>query len=145
MPSSYASTTAFLNIDTDSLAKQAVGDYYGNIQVGEILQGASGARAVVKDRRILSDRLGQYKSSFFIPAPNVDTNPRWAVGTRLLRFTTSETDSRVGGAVASSAQAEYKAAGTLNTVQENVLAIRNADVVQDTVNDTRTVLSLIHI
>ena len=141
MPSSYASTTAFLNIDTDSLAKQAVGDYYGNIQVGEILQGASGARAVVKDRRILSDRLGQYKSSLFIPPPNVDTNPRWATGTRVLRFTTNENDSRTPGAVASSAQAEYKAAGTLNTVQENVLAIRNADVVQDTVNDTRTIRS----
>ena len=71
LPSSYASTTNFINVNTESLAAQAVGEYFGNVQVGEVLEGSSGARAVVKDRRILSDRLGQYKSSFFIPAPNV--------------------------------------------------------------------------
>ncbi len=141
MPTSYASTTNFLNIDTDAMARQATGAYYGNIQVGEVLQGASGARAVVKDRRIVSDRLGQYNASFFIPPPQINTNPRWAVGTRVIRLTTNADDSRLPGTVESSAQAEYKAEGTLNTIQENVLAIRNADVVRDTVTQDRTVRS----
>ena len=139
LPSSYASTTEYLNIDTDALAKQAVGQYYGNMQVGEVLEGTSGAKAVVKDRRLISDRFGKLKASFFIPRPGVDTNPRWRTGTRTLRFTTSDVDSRVGGVVASSAEAEYESNGTLNRVRENILAVRNAEVVRDTVNETRTV------
>ena len=138
LPSSYSSTTAFINIDTVSLAAQATGTYYGNVQVGEVLLGTSGARAVVKDRRFITDRRGQYRGSLFIPPANVDTNPRWATGTRVLRFTTSATDSRTAGTVSSSAQADYQAAGTLETIQENILAVRNADVVTDTVTQTES-------
>ena len=137
MATSYASTTAYLNIDTDALASNAVGEFYGNVQVGEVLVANSGARAVVKDRRLVSDRFGKMQASFFIPPASVDTNPRWATGTRSIRLSTSDTDSRLAGAVASSAEAEYEASGTLNRVRENVLAVRNAEVVRDTVNQTR--------
>ena len=109
MPTSYSSTTNFININTDDLAAQAVGSFYGNIQVGELLRADSGATAVVKDRRLLTDRLGQWKGSFFIPSPAADTNPRWATGTRTLRLTTNEDDSRLAGAVASAAETEYAA------------------------------------
>ena len=137
MATSYASTTAYLNIDTDALASNAVGEFYGNVQVGEVLVANSGARAIVKDRRLVSDRFGKFQASFFIPPPSLDTNPRWATGTRSIRLSTSDTDSRLAGAVASSAEAEYEASGTLNRVRENVLAVRNAEVVRDTVNQTR--------
>ncbi|NHK40111.1 hypothetical protein, partial [Thermus thermophilus] len=141
LPDSYASTTAFLNIDTIELSKQATGDYYGNFQVQEVLVGTSGATAVVRDRRLISDRFGKLRTSFFIPSPSLDTNPRWATGTRTLRLSTSEVDSRLAGAVASAAETNYEASGTLNTVQENVLAVRNADVVRDTVTQNRTIRS----
>ena len=137
LPTSYASTTAFLNIDCDALAEQAQGSFYGNIQVGEVLIGASGAKAVVKDRRLLSDRLGKLQASFFIPSNASDTNPRWRTGSRTLRLSTDDEDSRLAGAVASSAEAEYEAKGTLNRVRENVLAVRNAELVRDTVTGTR--------
>jgi len=58
-----------------------------------------------------------------------------------LRLSTSDTDSRLGGAVASAAETNYEASGTLNTIQENVLAVRNAEVVRDTVTQNRTVRS----
>ena len=141
LPTSYASTTAYLNIDTTELAKQAQGDFYGNFQVQEVLEGTSGARAVIKDRRLISDRFGKLKTSFFIPPPSVDTNPRWATGTRTLRLSTDENDSRLPGAVASAAETNYEASGTLNTVQENVLAVRNAEIVRDTVTQEQTVRS----
>lgn len=155
LPSSYASTTAFLNIDTEAAAERAVGDYYGNIEVGEILEGSSGARAVVQRRRIITDRIGQYRGTFFIPKPQGDdvttmpiglngsqsTNPRWATGTRTMRFTTNEDDSRTPGSVASAAQTEYVASGQLNTVQENILSIRNAELVRDTVTQDQTITS----
>ena len=141
LPSSYASTTAYLNIDTTALSEQAQGEYYGNYQVQEVLEGTSGARAVIKDRRLISDRFGKLRTSFFIPNPGIDTNPRWATGTRTLRLSTSDTDSRLAGAVASAAETNYEATGTLNTVQENVLAVRNAEVVRDTVTQQQTVRS----
>ena len=141
MPSSYSSTSNFINVDTLALAAQAQGEYFGNIQVGEVLRGASGATAVVANRRIISDRLGQFRGSLFIPNPNLDSNPRWATGTRTLRFTSNENDSRLAGAVASSAETEYQAAGTLNTLRENILAVRNAELVRDTVTQNRTLRS----
>ncbi len=137
MPSSYASTTAFLNINTDDLAAQAVGEFFGNVQVGEVLVADSGARAVVKDRRLISDRFGKMGASFFIPSAAVNTNPRWATGTRVIRFSTSDSNSRIAGAVESSAEVEYEARGTLNRVRENILAVRNAEIVRDTVNQER--------
>ena len=143
LPDSYASQTAVLNIDTTEIARQTRGDSYGNIAVGEVLLGqTSGARAVVKDRRLISDLLGIVKGTFFIPNPRRDANPRWATGSRTMRLTSSEQDSRLPGAVDSAAEAEYTARGTLNTLQENVLAVRNASIVRDTVNDTRTVRSV---
>ena len=141
LPSSYASTTAFLNIDTEAVAEQAVGDYFGNIQTNEILQGTSGATAVVKNRRIVTDRFGQYRGTFFIPNAKDSTNPRWATGVRTMRFTTSESDSRLAGSVDSSAQCEYIASGTLDRIQENVLAVRNAEIVRDNPTDSRVVNS----
>ena len=98
----------FININTDDLAAQAVGSFYGNFEVGEVLVATSGATAVVKDRRLLTDRLGQWKGSLFIPNPSVDTNPRWATGTRTLRLTTNDYDSRIGGAVASQLKLNMK-------------------------------------
>tara|TARA_A200000113_G_scaffold38545_2_gene31461 strand:- start:7184 stop:14476 length:7293 start_codon:yes stop_codon:yes gene_type:complete len=154
LPSSYASTTAFLNVDLDSLAAQVAGQFFGNFLVGEVLVGASGAKAVVKDRRLLSDRSGKMHGSLFIPPARrlfprqeITVNvipgvgelgfPRFRTGTNTLRFTTDAKDSRLAGAVASSAEAEYEAKGTLNRVRENVLAVRNAEVVRDTVNQSR--------
>ncbi len=155
LPASYSSTTALLNVNVLTAARQAAGKSYGNFQVGEIIEGESGARAVMANRRLVSDRTGKFRASFFIPPatpdivvqggpgepapPIADPAPRWATGTRTIRLTTNETDSRLAGAVDSAAEAEYQASGTLNTLQENVLAIRNADIVRDTVTQSRTV------
>ncbi len=143
LPDSYASQTDILNVDTQVMARTVSPDYYGNINIGEILVGqTSGARAVVKDRRLMSDLTGNMNGVFFIPNPQNSSNPRWATGSRVFRLSSSDTDSRLPGAVDSAAEAEYTARGTLNTVQENVLAVRNAQIVRDTVSDRRTVRSV---
>ena len=139
---SYASTTPFLNIDTQGLAETVNPNFFGNMQTGEVLVGqTSGGRAVVKDRRLLTDNIGNFRGSFFIPNPGNDSNPRWATGTRTFRFTTSPTNSRANDEVTSSADTTYSATGTLRTVRENILAVRNAEIVRDTVNDARTVIT----
>ena len=137
---SYASQTAFLNIDVTAMAESVNPNFFGNVVVGEVLVGqTSGARAVVRDRRLLTDNIGNLKGTLFIPSPKNDSNPRWATGTRSVRFTTSQTNSRAPGEVDSSADTTYMATGTLKTVRENILAVRNAELVRDTVNDRRTV------
>lgn len=142
MRTTYSANYGYLTIDLDAMATQVNGSFFGNIQVGEVLVGqSSGARAVVKDRRLISDRYGNLSATFFIPSPNVDSNPRWGTGKRTIRLTTNDTDSRLEGAVASSAETIYEASGILNTVQENVLAVRNAEIVRDTVTEDRTIQS----
>lgn len=140
LPDSYASQTNVLNIDTEVLSATVNPNFYGNFSVGEILVGrTSGARARVKDRRLISDLVGVIRGAFWIPNPSNNANPRWATGSRVFRLSSSEEDSRLPGAVDSAAEAEYSARGTLNTLQENILAVRNARVVRDTVRQRRTV------
>jgi hypothetical protein len=127
----YSSETAYLNIDVDSLAEQVSSNYFGNIQANYVITGlTSGAKAVIKDRRLITDPRGTFKGAFFIPRGNVSTNPRWATGRRVFKLTTSETDASptIGSSTDSSAQVTYEATGTLETSQETVLSIRNADV-----------------
>ena len=139
---SYASQTNFLNIDVQAMAETVNPNFYGNMNVGEVLLGlTSGARAVVRDRRLLADNVGNLQGTLFIPSPKNDSNPRWATGTRTVRVTTSDTNDRTPGNVDSSADASYSASGTLQTVRENILAVRNAEIVRDTVNDERTIIT----
>ena len=144
LPETYASQTQYLNHDITAISENVSPDYFGNMQVGEVLVGlTSGARAVVQDRRLLTDNVGNIQGTFFVPSPKNDANPRWATGTRNVRFTTSDTNSSTPGTVDSSAQATYSAQGTLQTVQENILAVRNAEIVQDTVSEERVVESIV--
>ena len=138
----YSSETEFLNIDIDSLAEQVSSEYFGNIQVNYVITGiSSGARAVIKDRRLITDPRGSFKGVFFIPSGRESTNPRWATGRRVFKFTTSEVDASAtpGDTTTSSAQVTYEANGVLETSQETVLSIRNADVETVPLSDERTV------
>jgi hypothetical protein len=141
LPDVYSSQTQYLNIDTDSLAEQVSGSYYGRIEIGILLVGrTSSAVAIVKDRRIITDRTGTFKGALFIPNANIPSNPRWATGRRLFRLTVSPTDERFlsGTSNSSSAQVNYEASGALETRQETILSVRNAEIVTDQLNDQRT-------
>ena len=142
LASSYASTTPYLNIDTKTMSETVAGKFYGNPLEGEILVGdTSGARAVVKPKRMVSNTNGDLEGIIWIPNPAVNTNPRFATGTRVIRVTTSSTDSRVPGEVDSAAQHNYVASGVIETKQQTILAVRNADLVRDTVTQDRIVNS----
>jgi len=137
----YSSETSYLNIDVNSLAEQVSSNYFGNIQPNYIITGlSSGAKAVISDRRLITDPRGTFKGAFFIPRGNISTNPRWATGRRVFKLTTSSTDAApaIGSSTDSSAQVTYEATGTLETSQETVLSIRNADVQTIPILDERT-------
>lgn len=142
MPGSYSGNFAYLNIDILEPSKKAIGSYKGNVIVGEQLVGQrSRAHAVVRERRFITDPNGMIMGTFFIPDPNKKGNLQFATGTRTFRITSSPTNSLVPSDVETSAQTNYSATGVLERKQRQILMVRNARVVQDTVSQRRTIIT----
>jgi len=134
----YSTSSSILNVDTFSLAQQVQGTFFGHVTNGMKLVGqTSGAEATVTNVRLISDTLGFLKATFEIPDPNKDANPRFETGTKTLRLTTSPTNSTVSGTVTGSAEANFKALGELDTVQEQVLSIKTPQIERLTSEEQR--------
>ena len=74
----YSATSTILNIDTYSLANQPQGQFYGNVETGITLRGqSSGAEATLDSTALITDHIGTLIGSFFIPNPNILTNPKF--------------------------------------------------------------------
>ena len=54
----------------------------------------SGAQATITDVKLISDIGAALQGSFFIPDPNVNTNPRFETGTKVLTFINSSTNNQ---------------------------------------------------
>ena len=127
MSETYSSTSTILNVDTFSLANQPQGDFFGHAERNMTLVGkTSGAQATVTDVKLISDIGSHLQGSFFIPDPNVTTNPRFEAGTRILSFVNSSTNNQETATTI--AEEGYISSGTIETVQENIVSVRNARV-----------------
>ena len=127
LPDTYSSTSTILNVDTVSLANQPQGDFFGYIQTGMILKGGtSGAEAEITNLRFVADFASTVQGSFFIPNPNVNTNPTFVTGQRTFVLTDSSENDPVE--TTTTASETYSASGTIDTVQENIVSVRNARV-----------------
>ena len=124
---SYSATSTILNVDTFSLANQPEGDYFGYVQQNMILVGqTSGAQATITNVRLVADIGADLRGSFFIPNPNISSNPRFEVGTRILTLVNSETNNQ--STATTIAEEGYISSGTIETVQENIISVRNANI-----------------
>jgi len=138
IPSSYSSTSSLINVDIVSLANQPQGDFYGYIQEGMILKGGtSGAEAKITNLRFIVDFASTVQGSFFIPNPNTNNSHVFQTGERTFVLTDSpandpEEHSTTGADV-------YNASGSINTVQENVVSVRNAKVIVVGSEESRSV------
>ncbi len=140
--SDYTANLGWINIDTGALAAQALGAYAGNPIPNEILVGqSSGAKAKVKERKLVTDPSGFLKGTFFIPDPSKATNPKFKTGTRIFRLSDTVNDSQVQGESESSAQTEYAATGILQTTQETIISVRNAQIDEQKFTEERTLWS----
>ena len=140
--SDYTANLGWINLDTSALAAQALGAYSGNPIPNEILVGqSSGAKAKVKERKLISDPAGFLKGTFFIPDPSKATNPKFKTGTRIFRLSDTTNDSQVQGESESSAQTEYAATGILQTTQETIISVRNAQIDEQKFTQNRTLWS----
>jgi hypothetical protein len=127
MGETYSSTSTILNVDTFSLANQVQGDFFGYVERNMTLVGkTSGAQATITDVKLISDIGAALQGSFFIPDPNVNTNPRFETGTRVLTFINSSTNNQETATTI--AEEGYISSGTIETVQENIVSVRNARI-----------------
>ena len=138
----YSTTSTILNLNISSMQKLNGNERGGYLLEGDTIVGlTSGATATVTKKHLIADDKGNLRASVYIPDPNDDSNPRWKVGESILRLTDSSTNSLVPGDADSSAEGTYTASGTILTKQSDVLLVRNAEVVQDTIIDTRVLTS----
>ena len=136
----YSATSTILNVDTYSLANQPQGQFYGNVETGITLRGqSSGAEATLDSTALITDNIGTVIGSFFIPNPNILTNPKFEAGTKLFRLTNSDTNSQIPGSITTSAQENYFVEGKVNTTQEQIISLRNSKVVEDTVTESENI------
>ena len=128
----YSTTSTTLNVDTYSLANQPQGQFYGKISTGMKLRGkTSGAIAKITNVRLITDHIGTLIGSYFIPDPNLQTNPKFEAGTKLFRLTSSDTNSQIPGSTTTSGEDNYFVEGKVNTVQEQIISIRNSKIVTE--------------
>ena len=126
IPELYSSTSTILNVDLDSLSEKADNTYFGYIEKGLKLVGqTSSAQASISNVRLRSDNLGSIVGSFFIPNPNDITTPKFEVGKKVFRLTTSNTNSQLEGNVASDVSGTFESSGNINTMQSTIISVKN--------------------
>ena len=89
---------------------------------------------------LTTDAQGTATGVFTIPDPKVTDNPKWRVGKRAFRLTTSSTNVLTEGLVYSSAEADYTAKGMIQTVQGSVISTREVVVRRTTATDTSVIV-----
>ena len=138
--SNYSATSSVLNVDTGSLQQEVLGTFQGFISKNMILRGeTSGAEAKVTDVRLISDEKGALVGSFFVPEASLVSAPEFRTGTNTFRLSSSSVDSRSPSDRASTAESIFTSRGTLNTLQEDVLSVRTADIQRVSRDDATTV------
>ena len=116
-----------MNVDTFSLQAEVQGQYQGYVETGMSLRGStSGARANITNVRLVSDIAAHIAGSFFIPNPNNLNHPRFETGTKTFVLINDEDNDQ--DLCTTISEEAFSASGTLETVQENIISVRNARV-----------------
>ena len=138
LSSGYSSTSTVLNIDTFSLCDQPQGSFIGHVAPEMILVGeTSGAQATITQVRLIADFTSSLIGSFFIPDPNIATNPRFEVGTKVLTFIDDVNNNLFSASTR--ATSTFLISGVIETVQENIVSVRNANVQSQNINEQRDI------
>jgi len=139
IPLSYSLTSNLLNIDTESMAVNSQGSFYGLIRQNYILIGnTSGSIATVNRVRLVTDNIGDIVGSFFIPDPNTTSNFRFHSGIKNFRLTSDINNALFPGSGGTLSDNNYFSEGKTQKIQENLISIRNASVLNRTLTQTKT-------
>jgi hypothetical protein len=127
LSSTYSSTSDILNIDTFSLSNEPQGLFSGYVESQMRLIGnTSGAQATITNVRLISDLSATLIGSLYIPNPNSNIHPRFEAGTKVLNFTNDNLNNQ--DLASTIAEEIFSSSGTLETVQENIISVRNARI-----------------
>jgi len=126
----YTSTSKVLNVDTNALAKEAQGLYYGYVKKGFKLVGQdSGAIAYVKDLRLISDSFGDILGSFFIRDPHNSPAPDVVIRVGKKEYVLNSDKSGLkplkGSKLGSYGSTKYETRGTYIVKQRNIVRTTN--------------------
>ena len=94
-------------------------------------------KTTVSQVRLVSDSSATLIGSLFIPDPNIDTNPRFETGTKVLTFI-DDLNNDIRNA-STRATSTFLISGIIETVQENIVSVRNAAIQSQDVNDEREI------
>jgi hypothetical protein len=140
IPSNYTSTSTIINVDTYQLASSTTDIFAGYVSTGMRLKGrTSKALAVVTNVRLITDDVGTLIGSFYVPNPNISTNPRFSTGNRTFRLTNSKTNATTAGLVETSGEETFFSQGTLNTMQQTNQSTRSPRFNQQTTTQNRVI------
>ena len=140
LTSKYSSTSKILNIDTASLAMEVEPDQLGWVRRGMDLSNRSGdAECQISALVLMSDERGHLTFSLHIPDPKIASNPKFTTGTNTIRLTTSPTNESQLDPGECSAEATYLASGIAEYTQEQILAIKSANVERKQIGNDRIV------
>jgi hypothetical protein len=138
LSASYSSTSNILNVDTFSLSNEPQGSFSGWVEGGMTLIGqTSGAQATITRTRLISDLTATLIGSFYLPNPNSDIHPRFESGTKNLVLI--DNDSNNLDFANTSAEEKFISNGTLETVQENILSVRNAKIESRNLTESKSI------
>jgi len=127
LQSTYSSTSNILNVDTFSLADMTQGGYSGYVESGMTLVGqTSGAQAQITEVKLISDLSATLIGSLFIPDPNSNIHPKFETGTKSFILTNNNLNDQ--NSATTIATEQFISSGTLETVQENIISVRNAKI-----------------
>jgi outer membrane protein W len=86
----------------------------------------SGAQATITNVRLVSDLSATLIGSFYIPNPNSNIHPRFESGSKIFTFSNNNlNDQNLASTIA---EEGFSSSGTLETVQENIISVRNARI-----------------
>ena len=137
VPKNYSTTSTTLNVDTFSLANEPQGTYSGWVEQDMLLVGeTSGAQATISNHRLISNLGAQILGSLFIPNPNISNNPKFETGSKVFSLINNASNDR--NAATSISDQSFSSTGTLETVQEDIVSVRNASIEIQNVADNRT-------
>ena len=127
--STYSASSTVLNIDTASLAEEAQGRFFGRLNTLTLLVGeTSGAIAGIPEVKLVTDRVGSVKGTFFIRDPLTTPVPplRFTNGSKTFKLTTSPTNlkSNPDSPSVSSIDATYLTSGVVDTLSQTTIGIR---------------------
>ena len=89
---------------------------------------------------LTTDAAGTASGVFALPTPTNEDNPRWRVGKRVFRLTSSSTNVKNEGLITTSAEADYTAKGLIQTVQGTVISTRETRVQRTTQTENSQII-----